>query len=291
MRKMIAAAVAISVAAVAVPAVAHYVMQPNEDDELGATLRRFGFLPLPLPTEHMRVGSLYYVDSSVRHFRAICRADEADLRDSLEISRAGGVKETALRNGRFNTNVKVEAGSQVNGDLKNNYEQTVQFSLTDVFVEEVALDRNWEIFRKLMSKASCNNAVMEVIHTGGYVCQGQRMLKATAEFKTDFEIQGGIGTKTKAAADINDVKLAIETQSDQSVVEKQGRLYAGSALKYAVAMNPICMAPPTGRFTRILPESVFGRIKNYLLFRVIEPIWPSRDEVPTMAETSMTRGG
>ena len=117
------------------------------------------------------------------------------------------------------------------------------------------------------------------------------MLQATAEFKLDFESQGGVGTKTKTAADLNQVKLAIETQSDQRVVEKQGRLYSGSALKYGVAMNPLCMAPPTGRFTRILPESVFGRIKNFLLFRVIEPMWPGRDEQPTVAETATTYGG
>ena len=166
MRRMIVLAVAIAGTAVAVPALAHLLMQPTED-ELGATLRGFGFLPLSLPTEHMSVGSLYYVDSTVRYFRAICRADEADLRGEVEVSRAGMVKEKALRNGRFNTDVKVEAGSQVNADAQHNYEQTVQFSLTDVSIEEIALDRNWEIFRKLMSKPSCNNAVMGVIHAGG----------------------------------------------------------------------------------------------------------------------------
>jgi hypothetical protein len=259
---------------VAVPASAYYFTQPT-DDELGATLRKFGFLPLPLPTEHMTVGSLYHVDSSVRFFQAICRADNADLDGAVVRSRASVIKETLLRNGRFGTSIKVDLGWLLNSDAKREYTQTVSYSLTDVYTEEVALDRNAEIFAKLMSKPSCNTAVMDAINAGGYVCQGQKMLQATAEFKLDLATEGHIKAGTKITEDLKGiVKAAIETQAEQSVVEKEGRLFSGTALKYGVSMNPLCLAPPDGRFRRVLPKTVFSRLANFVLFQMVEPVWP-----------------
>jgi hypothetical protein len=287
MRKTVLFALAVAGTAVAVPALAHYLGQPS-NDPLGDTLRGFGFLPLSLPTEHMRVGSLYYIDSSVRHFHVVCSADESDLTDAVRVSRAAGVNENALRTGRFATNVKVDANWLFSGDAKRDYKQTVRYSLTDVFVEEIDGDRNLEIYIKLMNKRSCNRAVMELIDAGGYVCQGQKMLRATAEFRLDLEAEGANATGTN----IKDVvKSAIETQTEQRVVEKQGRLLAGSALNYGVAMKPKCMAPTTGYFKRFLPESVFGRIKNYLLFRILEPMLPLKEDLSVVAETALAVGG
>jgi hypothetical protein len=101
------------------------------------------------------------------------------------------------------------------------------------------------------------------------------VLEATAEYKLDRDTQSKIGVNTTTASDVNSiVKLAVETQSGQEVVERQGKVQSGKKLKYAVAMNPDCMAPPTGRFRRVLPENVFGRVTNYLLFHLIEPYWP-----------------
>jgi hypothetical protein len=240
----------------------------------------------------MSVGTLYYVDSAVRDFYAICDADEADLATAVRRSRAISVKDDALRNGRFATNVKVDLGPRINGDIAHEYKQTVQYSLSDVFIEHIALDRNGEIFQKLMNKPSCDRAVMTVIHAGGYVCQGHKMLEATAEFKLDLQTEGGIGTTANAAADIKEaVKLAVETQSSQRVVERQGRLLAGSALKYGVAMNPTCMAPPTGYFKRVLPQSMLGRLKNFILFRIIEPMLPVDEERSAATSATSVQGG
>jgi hypothetical protein len=119
---------------------------------------------------------------------------------------------------------------------------------------------------------------MLYLHAGGYVCQGQKILQATAEFKLDRDAQSKLAANAKATTDnIKDiVKLAVESQSDQTVVDKEGRLFAGTALKYGVSMNPICLAPPTGRFQRILPHTALGRITNFVLFNIVEPILPAK---------------
>jgi hypothetical protein len=41
-------------------------------------------------------------------------------------------------------------------------------------------------------------------------------------------------------------------------------------------MNPLCLAPPNGRFSRVLPHTALGRITNFVLFNMVEPILPAK---------------
>lgn len=277
MRKMTMLALAATVMTVAVPATAYYLTSPSEDP-LGDTLRQYGFVPINPPSNLMNVGSLYYVDSEVKDFKAICHADKADIEDSVVSSRSWEMQESLERKGRFATGVKVDVGWLLNDSVDKNYVVRVHSSLTDIVLEEIPLGPNWSIFAKLMEKPECNQVAMRYIHAGGYVCQGQKILQATAEFKLDRDAQNKLAANAKATADnIKDiVKLAVESQSDQTVVDKEGRLFAGTALKYGVSMNPICLAPPTGRFQRILPHTALGRITNFVLFNIVEPILPAK---------------
>ena len=119
---------------------------------------------------------------------------------------------------------------------------------------------NLQISKKLMSKSECNAAVVPLLNSTGYVCQGQEILLATAEFKLDRDSQNKLTTGADITPDkVNDaLKTAIETQSDQSVVERDGRLYSGSALNYGVEFYPTCLAPSGARFARVLPRNSFG---------------------------------
>lgn len=287
MRRMTMLVLAGAVATVAVPSAAYYGTRPS-GDPLGDTLRAYGFVPINPPSNLMNVGSLYYVDAGVRDFKAICHAEKADLEGSVVSSRSWEMQENLERNGRFATGVKVDVGSLLNGRMDKNYVVKVHSSLTDIVLEEIPLGTNWQIFAKLMAKPECSEVAMQYLHAGGYVCQGQKILQATAEFKLDRDAQSKLEAGAKATADnIKDiVKLAVETQSDQSVVDKEGRLFAGTALKYGVSMNPICLAPPTGRFQRILPQTALGRVANFLLFDIIEPIFPAKPDRVDVAQSA-----
>lgn len=291
MRRMIMLALAFSATAVAVPAAAHFWPRSG-DDPLGETLYGYGLVPITPPSNLMNVGSLYYVDAAVKEFRAICHAEQADVEDAVTASRSWEIEQQLKRKGRFATNVKIDFGGQIGGDVDNNYVQTVHFSLTDIVIEEIPLGPNWLIFAKLMEKPECNKVAMQYIHAGGYVCQGQKVLQATAEFKLDVDTRNKLVTNAKATDDeIKDiVKAAIETQSEQSVVDRAGRLFAGAALKYGVSMTPICLAPPNGRFQRILPSSTFGRVVNFVLFSILEPLLPPKDDQPKVAEVAHAAG-
>jgi hypothetical protein len=291
MRKRTMLVLAATVATVAVPAAAYYGTRPS-GDPLGDTLRAYGFVPINPPSNLMNVGSLYYVDAGVRDFKAICHAEQADLDGVVITSRSWEMQENLERNGRFATGVKVDVGSLLNGSVDKNYVVKVHSSLTDIVLEEIPLGINWQIFAKLMAKPECSEVAMQYLHAGGYVCQGQKILQATAEFKLDRDAQSKLEAGAKATADnIKDVvKLAVETQSDQSVVDKEGRLFAGAALKYGVSMNPICLAPPTGRFQRLLPQTVLGRVTNFVLFDIIEPILPAKPDRVDVAQSAHGAG-
>jgi hypothetical protein len=275
-RNAIMLALAATMTAVAVPAAAYYLTAPS-DDEYAKTMRGLGFMPIPLPSDLITVGALYYVDPSARYFRTACALESGDLDGVLKKYRATQVSGDALRKGRFSTNFRVDVGAALGGDGGASYEQRVHYSLTDVFVEEISLSHNRTIREKLMATESCNQEVLDGFRNGGYICQGQQALQATAEFKLDRDTERKVAATGKATPDAvrDQVKRAIEAQGETNVVEREGRLFAGAALKYGVSMNPTCLAPMTSRYPRILPRSGWDRFVNFVKFNVLEPILPA----------------
>jgi hypothetical protein len=55
-------------------------------------------------------------------------------------------------------------------------------------------------------------------------------------------------------------------------------------------MNPMCLAPPNGRFQRVLPQTTFGRIWNFFLFNVVEPMLPPTDDRVEVAQGTQPGG-
>jgi hypothetical protein len=275
-RNAIVLILAAAMTAVALPAAAYYLTIPS-DDEYVKTIRGLGFMPLPLPSNLITVGALYYVDSSGRYFRTACPVEKSDLSSVVRKSRVPEFSGDALRNGRFSTNFRLDVGAALGGNGGASYEQRVHYSLTDAFVEEVSLSHNRMIREKLMLTTSCNQEVLDGFRNGGYICQGQQTLEATAEFKLDRETEKKVegNVKTTPGAIRDELKRAVETQGDTNVFEREGRLFAGAALKYGVSMNPTCLAPATSRYARVLPRSTWDRFWNFVLFNVFEPILPA----------------
>jgi hypothetical protein len=289
MRKM--TMLALAAAVLAVPSAAYYITTPS-NDPLGDTLRGYGFVPINPPSNLMTVGSLYYVDSKVRDFTTICIAEKSDLEEAVVSSRSLEMQESLERNGQLATGVKIDVGWLLKGSVDKNYVVKVHSSLTDVVLDEIPLGTNWLIFAKLMEKPQCNQIAMQYLRAGGYVCQGQKILRATAEFKLDRDAQSKLGANATATpGDVKDiVKLAVETQSDQAVVDKEGRLLAGKALEYGVSMTPICLAPPNSRFERVLPRTALGQFTNFVLFNILEPILPAKPDHLEVAQAANVVG-
>jgi len=291
MRKAMMLAVVVTMASVAIPAAAFYLTKPG-DDALGETLRSYGYLPIKPPSNLMNVGSLYYVDAAARSFTPICEVAKSDIDSLVKTSRSWDMQENLQRDGGFATNVKVNFGSLLTGagDADKKYVQKVHSSLTDVMLEQIPLGDSWLIFGKMMTRPECNKIAMDYVYSSGYVCQGQKLLQATAEFKLDLDANSKLATTAQIKPEDlkGAVKLAIESESNQSVIEREGRLFAGKALQYGVSMNPTCLAPPHARFQRVLPRTVWDRIVNFVLFNIFEPILPAKPDETNVAQTSRT---
>ena len=109
------------------------------------------------------------------------------------------------------------------------------------------------------------------------MCQVTSILTATAEFKLDSDAQSKLDTSSNATPnDVKDiVKLAVKSQGNQDVVDREGRLLAGKALQYGAAFAPQCVAPTTAAVCRALCQARrSGAVWNYVLFNILEPILP-----------------
>jgi hypothetical protein len=286
MRKIIIFALA---AAVAVPSTVYYWTMPS-NDPLADTLAKYGFLAINPPSNLMSVGSLYYIDSKEQSVTTICNAEKSDLGGSVLSSDSSEMQESLERNGQLSTGLKMWL---LNGHLDKSYVVKTRSSLTDVVLEELPLGPNWLIFVKLMGEPQCNQMAMQYLYAGGYVCQRQKILRATAEFKLDRDAQSKLAADaTEASGNVKKiVKLDVESQGDQGTVDKERRVLAGRALEFGISMTPICLAPPNARFQRILPRTALGRITNYILFNIVEPMLPAKPDHLEVAQAARDAGG
>ena len=65
MRKTLKLVLAAALGTVVVPTLA-YLAFPSDEDPMGETLSELGFVRVPLPSNLMNVGSLYYVDAGLK---------------------------------------------------------------------------------------------------------------------------------------------------------------------------------------------------------------------------------
>jgi hypothetical protein len=277
MRTLYIVAGALALIAIVVPAVWYFTARPGED-QLNDNLRSLGYLPITPPSNLLSLGSLYYVDSNVKFFKTICSVKKEDLKDAVVESPSTSTLADELHAGNYSIGVKLDSGTvgSGHGDIGDKYVTKVHYSLSDVHLYEIALGTNHKIYSQLMAQEDCNDAVVEYLNAGGYVCQGQQILEATVEY--DLRLEGartvGAGGQTNPTAVAKAIKVATHADTNAQVDEQSGRLVTGSALKYGIAMNPTCLTPLTGHFQRVLPRNGFDRFINFVKFRLIEPILP-----------------
>jgi hypothetical protein len=266
-------------AVTAVPIV-WWLIQIPRYNEPGDTIVTYGYIPKTPPVNFMKVGSIYYIDSELKHFYSICDADEADLKDLVHSSPSFEIKRSLERNGDLAAGVRFDIGRIIEGNGSASYVVKVNYSLNDLKIEEITLGSNWQIFGKLMAKRHCSTMASYYLSTGGYVCQVIGILWATTEFKLDRDAQNKLATSSTAARDeVNDImKSAVESQTQQTVVDKEGQLVTGKALEYGAAVTPRCVAPANSWFQRVPAYTRLGRYWNYVLFNIVEPLLPTRGE-------------
>jgi hypothetical protein len=261
---------AMTVALGAGPA-AYYATMPN-DDPLVETLHEYGLDPIHPPSNLLQVGSLYLVDARTGTYTPICDADKTDLENAVRTSPSFEISNSLEQRGKFTASVK--ATSLFDGDAGRDYVVRIHSSLTDVELTEIALGTNLTIFQKLMAKSTCAAVAMQFVNANRYVCQGQRILTATAHYRLERDARGQLTARASAGDVARLAKAAIQLNSNQSLDAQEGKWFSGSALQYGVSMNPQCMSPKHARYARVLPQTRLQRMWNSFLFNVLEPMLP-----------------
>jgi hypothetical protein len=278
-------AVASIVVVTAVPATDYFISQPSSDP-LSQRMRDYNFFPLRPPSNLMDVGSLYYVSPDVSDFKQICAAEKADVDGAVSESRSWQIQEDLNQSGNLAMNVEVRFVTLLTGKVRDNYVQKTHYSLTDVLLDEIQLGSSGVIYRKLMNKPECSQEAMKELQAGGYVCQLQEILRASAEIRLDRDTQRELQTRAAAVSGETreSVKTTIATQGVETRAEQENGSYIGPALTYGVAMNPTCIAPEDARFPRILPRTRLDRVVNFVLYHIIEPLFPAKREPVDVAQ-------
>lgn len=250
---------------------AYYATMPSSDP-LGETLRDYGLDPIHPPSNLLQVGSLYLVDAKAGTYTPICDADKTDLADAVRTSPSFEISSSLERKGEFAASV--DAARLFDGQAGQNYVVRIHSSLTDVELTEITLGTNLTIFQKLMAKPACAEVAMQFVNANRYVCQGQRILTATAQYKLERDTRGKLTAHASAGDIASAARTAVQMQSNQSLDAQEGRWFSGAALQYGVSMNPLCMSPQHARYARVLPQTRLQRLWNSFLFNVVEPMLP-----------------
>ena len=108
MRNRLILAVAVGLIATAVPGTWYFTSRPS-GDELNATLRSLGYLPVTPPSNLLNLGSLYYVDSDVKFFKTLCAVEKEDLKDAVVESPSASTLADELHSGKYSIGINLDA--------------------------------------------------------------------------------------------------------------------------------------------------------------------------------------
>lgn len=242
-----------AVAAIAVlgPGAWAVTQMGSTESALERRLYEIGYIPLLPPSTLVAPGSIYHVSRNARFYTTICRADEEDVRPALYRSPSEEMMASELQSAAYTLDGKV--AKLINVKLGGDVVESVNYSLRDVAVLEIALDKNGEIATRLQGRESCRNAIRSLLESGELVCQGQSVLLATVQYDLIRKSAGGAETTiTDANAPL--IKEAIEAGSNMRVAVDRGRFVSGTELYYGVKMNPFCMTLPDASEGRYLPS-------------------------------------
>jgi len=248
--------------------------RPGASDGLDELLRGMGFNPINPPSNIIELGSIYQVSADGREYRTICRVDPALLASQVVVSPS--TREVAEQLHHASYALEGQVAQKINAKLGAENGELIRYSLDDVQLLEVPLAVNRMIFEKLISTPECQAEVDFQLRNNQFVCQGQTILTASAEYRI------GTASDISDAAHLRDVvaavKEAVEADTKAEVETTGTRQLSGKALHYGVKVNPLCAAPPHSRFSRALPHDRFEQYVNFVEFRILESVLPATSD-------------
>lgn len=233
--------VSISLAALVIAPGAGYLayrmIRPLPDEVVRAIVDA-GFDPLVPPTRLRGPGSLYEVEG--RSYRIVCPVDPTvdRIRNRLE---SGGFSLAA------------NYLAKINGKLGGDRLTSIQFSLTNVEISEIAEQYLSEIQDALLSQPSCQSIVTKLLRAKKKVCSGYAALSATTSYKVN--VASKFAAEENKQPVLEKVKSVIEEHAGSEIKISSDDELKGEGLFYGILLSRLCMTLDDGSGPSELTQS------------------------------------
>jgi len=240
----------VSIAPLASVAAIHLRTPPNR---LNEAITAIGFHPITPPVLLRAPGSIYHVSPNGQDYDMLCEVSPDRLVGVTRTSSSATQVTSELRKTQYSLDSKVVRSIQSHTDAK--LAEAVKLELDDVQVLEISLEDLSIIAEELFRRESCDREVKRYLENGEYVCQGQRVLKASTKYVAAYD--------NSAAGSVEQTTDLIKNNFDPTVSIQGGQSLSGANLYYGMRLAPRCLSLQDAKRQPRPPSSLWDRLVNH----------------------------
>jgi hypothetical protein len=222
-------------------------------NKLNEAITAIGFHPITPPMLLRAPGSIYHVSSDGQDYDMLCEVSPDRLVGVTRTSSSATQVTSELRKSQYALDTKVVHSIQSSADAK--LAESLKLELDDVQVLEVSLEDLSIIADELFHRESCDRVVKQYLENGEYVCQGQRVLKASTKYVASFD--------DTASGSVEHTTELIRNNFDPTVSIHGGQSVSGANLYYGMKLAPRCLSLMDAKRQPRPPLSVWDRLVNH----------------------------
>ena len=220
------------------------------EDAIEAAVKKVGFDPLVPPSRLRGPGALYEVEDG--YYRKVCDTDPALLEGKLQKSPIPSETRSRFESSAFSLSGHFLAA--LNAKLAGAHVTSIEYSLRDVAISEIAMSDLADIEDKLLQQQHCDEAVHQLLQANKKVCPGYAVLSATTSYKMKLETSFGSRAEDRPPI-ISAVQRAIEERTSGRIQVKGADELTGDDLFYGIQLSSLCITPITATEPSRLVES------------------------------------
>jgi hypothetical protein len=237
--------------------------QLNQPAGLDGAIRKIGFYPISPPSVLTATGSIFHVTDMGHQYITVCRVRPEMIADKVAFSPTEKV--TAQELSSASTDITAKLLSELAGEGVAKVVESINYSLTSVTVGEISSADLNGVFVELQKDPNCRNEVDRLLKLGEFVCQGQRILKASAQVGVNYSSDLMVNAEAKAEA-LEKVRGTVSASLGGETKITNNQIRSGKDLHYGIRVREFCLARADGDPVR-LPRTQVGwywkRVKDW----------------------------
>jgi hypothetical protein len=231
----------------------YYIAMPSSPaaDEIETVIRGVGFDPLVPPNRLRGPGALYAVEGNGRYTK-VCDAEPDVLQSKIRKSPTPGQVHDRLESGGFSLSGALL--DSINASLGAARVTSIEYSLADPAISEIALSDLSEIEDSMLHQKRCDDTVQRLLKQGKKVCSGAAALSATTRYK--MHVDAKFETNAEDRAPILSAAQKALSEHTQSQIRSTGTdELSGDDLFYGIQLSELCITLDTATEPSVLTNS------------------------------------